>query len=148
MTIKSKSVYTKSVLPMKKIIRLYLVQLLSLYFLTLIISGIDLEKGYYSLFIAALALSAAAYIVKPIINLLILPLNLITFGLFRWLSSAIALYLVTLVVPDFKISGFYFTGYQSPWFDIPVISLEGLLAFIAFSLAISIITSVLHWLLK
>ncbi|PIZ45666.1 hypothetical protein COY30_01575, partial [Candidatus Woesebacteria bacterium CG_4_10_14_0_2_um_filter_44_9] len=87
-------------------------------------------------------------LVKPLINLLLLPLNLITFGFFRWVSSAIALYLVTLVIPGFKIIGFSFAGFSSRWLDIPAFSLSGFFAFIGFSFAISAFASIIHWLVK
>jgi len=107
-----------------------------------------LAKGINSILIAGVALSIFSLLVKPVINILLLPLNLITFGLFRWVSSVIALYLVTLVVPGFKITSFIFAGLSSKWIDIPAINLVGILAFVAFSLVISVISSILHWVIS
>jgi len=133
---------------MKGIFRLYLIETFSLYLISSIATGIVLEKGLLTLLLAGLGLTVASSIAKPIINLLLLPLNLMTFGLFRFISSAIALYLVTLIVPGFKLSGFYFSGFSSNWFDLPSISLTGILAFIAFSLVLSVLTTFLHWLIR
>jgi uncharacterized membrane protein YvlD (DUF360 family) len=77
-----------------------------------------------------------------------LPLNLITFGLFRWVGYAVALYIVTLIVPGFKIVNFAFNGLTSYWFSLPAISFNGIVAIIAFSFIISITSSILDWLLK
>jgi len=133
---------------MKGIFRLYLIETFSLYLLTSFSSGIIFENGIYTLLLAGLGLTVSASIAKPIINLLLLPINLITFGLFKFLSSAIAIYLVTLVVPGFKFTGFFFQGINSEWITIPQISLVGILGLILFSFILSLITSFLHWLIK
>ena len=133
---------------MKSLIKIYIASTLSLYLASVAFSGIQLSKGINSLLLTGVGLSILSLLVKPLINLLLLPLNLITFGLFRWVSSAIALYLVTLIVPGFKIIGFSFLGLSSKWIDIPSVNLSGLLAIIAFSLVISVISSILHWLIS
>jgi uncharacterized membrane protein YvlD (DUF360 family) len=87
----------------------------------------------------------ASLVVKPIINLLLLPINLITFNLFKWVSSAVALYLATLAVTDFKITQFVFPGSEA--LGIQSFTLEGLGALIAFSFLLSVITSFVGWLI-
>lgn len=133
---------------MKSLLKIYLVSTLALFFAAKLFSGIVLEKGWQSLLLAGVGLALISLLVKPLINLLLLPLNLITFGLFRWVSSAIALYLVTLVVPGFKIIGFHFGGFSTKWLDIPAFGLGGILAFVGFSFAISALASIIHWLVK
>lgn len=133
---------------MKSLIKIYLISTLALFFASRLFTGIILEKGLESLALAGLGLALISLLVKPLINLLLLPLNLITFGLFRWVSSAIALYLVTLIVPGFRIIGFSFAGYSSRWLDIPAFSLGSFFAFIGFSFAISVFASIIHWLIR
>lgn len=133
---------------LKKILRHFSVEALALFVVTQVFSGMVFEKGLQTFVIASAAITAATIFGKPVINVLLLPLNLITFGLFRWVSSAVALYIVTLLVSGFNIAGFYFQGYSSKWIDVPEIQLEGILAYIAFSFALSILTSFIHWLRK
>lgn len=133
---------------MKGIFRIYLIETFSLYLISSVISGIVFENGIQTLLLAGLGFTIATSIAKPGINILLLPLNLMTFGLFRFVSSAVALYIVTLVVPGFNLTGFMFQGFASEWFSIPVISLTGFLAFIAFSFVFSVLTTFLHWLIK
>lgn len=132
----------------RKILKYFLVNTASLYLINLVISGLSFSEGVTTLLLTGLALTIASLIIKPIINLLLLPINLITFGLFRWVSYAVMLYIVTLVVPGFEISKFYFSGLSTYWITIPEISIGGMLAFITFSLLISIISSIFDWLLK
>ena len=133
---------------MRRIIRHYVLDTFALYLASQIASGMIFEKGFETLFITGGALALASILAKPVINILLLPINLITFGLFKWVSSAIVLYLVTLVVPGFKIIQFLFSGLATKYFDIPVVSLEGTLAYIAFSFLLSLITSILFWIFR
>lgn len=120
----------------------------SLYLASQIASGLIFQGGIITLLMAGVGLVGATLLVKPIINILLLPINLVTFGFFKWASSAIALYIVTLVVPGFKIVSFNLEAFSSKWLDIPQVSLNGVLAFVAFSFLIFLLTSVMKWLTK
>ncbi len=133
---------------MKSIIRHYIFDTLSLFLISRIVSGMVFANGMYTLLLAGLVLMISTLVVKPLINLLILPINLVTFGLFKWVASVVALYVVTLVVPGFEITGMSFAGYSGQWIDIPSFNFTGVLAFVAFSFAISLFSSVMHWLVK
>ncbi len=133
---------------MKTILRHYLVDTVALYLASTFVGGIYFANGISTLLLAGIALTIATLLIKPIINVLLLPINLITFGLFKWASSVIALYLVTLVINGFKITHFAYAGLSTKWLDIPSFTLNGFLAFIAFSLIISFISSFMYWLLK
>lgn len=133
---------------MKRILRHFVIDSVSIFLVSSVASGLVFEKGIETLLLTGLGLTIASLIAKPIINILMLPLNLITFGLFRWVSAVVVLYLVTLIVPGFKIVNFYFGGYSSIWFDLPIIALTGFMAFLAFSLLQSIFSSFIYWLIK
>ncbi len=132
---------------MKRLSRIYITELLSLYFADRIASGLVFQDKITGLLITAAALAAATTLVKPIINILILPLTLATLGLMKFVSSAIMLYLVDLALNQFKIAGFYFPGLSSNYLDLPALSYgPGPLAYIAFSILISLISGFLSWL--
>lgn len=133
---------------MRTLFKHFVIDTVSLYLISLVIAGIVFQKGIETLLLTGLVLMLTTMIVRPIINLLLLPINLITFGLFKWVTYAITLYLVTLIVPGFKILDFAFAGFHSIWFSIPAISLSGLFAFIAFSFLISFVSSLVYWLFK
>lgn len=133
---------------MKSILKHFIIDTVTLYVVSEWVDGIMFAKGTETLLITGAVLAAATLTIRPMINILILPLNLVTFGLFKWVAYAITLYLVTLVVPGFKILDFSFAGYNSYWFVIPPIFLAGMLAFIAFSFLISFISSVIYWIFK
>ena len=133
---------------MKRIFRHYAIDTYSLYLTTQIASGMIFEGGLKTFLLVGGALTIGEIIAKPVINLLLLPLNMITFGLFRWVSSAVILYLITLLIKSFQISSFFFEGFSSKWIDIPELSFQGFLAYIFFSFILSVIISSIHWIIK
>lgn len=133
---------------MKTVLRSYFTNTLALYLTSQIASGMIFGNGLVTLFKTGFFLALTTLIVKPIINLLLLPLNLITFGIFRWISSTISLYLITLVISEFSINSFSFQGLSSYWLDIPKFNINGIIAFVGFSFLISAISSLIHWIFK
>lgn len=133
---------------MRGILKGFIISTGALYIVSEVISGLVFEQGMYTLLLAGFALMMATLIIRPVLNILLLPLNLVTLGLFKWVTYAITFYLVTLVVPGFKLLNFAFDGFNSYWFNLPGITLHGLFAFVAFSFVISFTLSVLHWIFK
>ena len=133
---------------MRRILKYFLVSTASLYIVSQVVSGIAFSDGVTTLLLTGAVLAIVSLVIKPIINILILPINLLTFGFFRWVGFAVALYIVTLLVPSFKLMDFAFKGFSSYWFSIPAFSLGGVLAFIAFSFFISFISGIIDWVLK
>lgn len=133
---------------MRTVIKHFIIDTITLYLISQAVGGMIFTQGAYTILLAGFVLMLATNIVKPIINILILPINLVTFGLFKWVTYAITLYLVTLVVPGFHLGDFVFNGFTSYWFSIPGIAIPGVFAFIAFSFVISTISSILYWIFK
>lgn len=133
---------------MRRAIKYFIVNSVALYLVSLAFEGLFFEKGIQTILLTGVVLGLTSLVIKPVINLLILPINLITFGLFRWVGYAVALYIVTLIVSGFKITDFVFAGYSSYWISIPPVLLHGILGLIVFSLIISITSSIIDWLLK
>ncbi len=133
---------------MKRLLRHFVIDTFCLWIASQIAKGLVFEEGVKTFIIAGLGLTLVSLLAKPIINLLLLPINLVTFGLFRWVASAVVLYLVTLIIKEFKIVYFSFPGLTNIWIEIPPIYLEGLLSFIAFSFLLSVVSSFIYWLIK
>lgn len=133
---------------MKTILRHYVIDTFSLFVISKIAEGLQFGQGLSTILIAGVAITGVSLIAKPVINILLLPINLISFGLFRWVASSIVIYLATLIVPLFKVTGFYFVGISTKWLDIPTFNLHGIWAYIGFSFLLSLITSFIYWLIK
>lgn len=132
---------------MKRILRVFAVETISVYLISQIASGLVFEKGIESLVIAGIFLTAATFLVRPIINLLLLPLNIMTFGLLKWLSHAITLYLVDLAIPTFGVMAFNFSGANLGPLNLPPITFtQGMFTYIAYAFILSFLTTILYWL--
>ena len=85
-------------------------------------------------------------ILVPILKILLLPLNLLTLGLFAWITNVLALYALTTVISDFQLIPFTFSGFNYNGFMLPQYELSPFLVAIAASFLIGIITQFLQWL--
>lgn len=130
----------------KKLLRAFVIETTALYLASQIAQGLSFEKGVQSLLLTGFALGIASFVIRPIINILLLPINLVTFNLFKWLSHAVTLFLVDLLLSEFSIGGFRFLGLVSDYLDIPAITLDpGVLSYLAFSVIIATIANVIYW---
>jgi putative membrane protein len=133
---------------MKRHLRSFAINLASLWLVSQVLPGMSYGANYQTLLIAAFVLTIVNLIVKPLVNLLLLPINLLTLGAFRWLVNVASLYLVTILVPQFQITSFKFSGFVYQGFVIPPLELSVILVFILASFFISLTTSFLFWLVK
>ena len=79
---------------------------LGLWLATYLLPGLHFDSPGY-LLAAALLLGIVNAIVRPIAVVLTLPLTLLTLGLFLLVVNAAMLGLVALMLPGFKIAGFW-----------------------------------------
>lgn len=70
-----------------------------------IVPGISIEN-FFSALLAVIAIGFLNVFLKPFLLFLTLPANLLTFGLFSWVISAIILWLASLLVSGFAVDGF------------------------------------------
>jgi putative membrane protein len=132
----------------KKYLRLFLINFLALWLIGQLFSGVHFANGYQTIGLASLVLTLAGFIIKPLVGLLLLPVNLLTLGSFRWLINVATLWLVTLIVPQFKISGFLFTGFVYKGFVVPTMFLNLFWVYVLVALTISLITTLILWLIN
>jgi putative membrane protein len=81
-----------------------------------------------SIIIAALALGLVNTFIRPILRLIALPINLVTFGLFGWVINGLMLWLVSGLVPGFHVVGF--------------------LAAVIGAVLLAAISGVMHWIVR
>lgn len=73
--------------------------------LTRLVPGITVD-GWYSAFVVALVWGLMGLTIRPILGLLTLPINIITFGLFSFILNALLFWFVASIVPGFAVAGF------------------------------------------
>jgi len=99
----------------------------SILLVSYLLKGIAIDH-FLSAFFAAAVLGILNGIVRPVLILLTLPINLLTFGIFTFIINAALLMLVSAIVPGFDIDGFWTA--------------------VAGSILISIVNALLNWLLR
>lgn len=132
---------------MKSILRSFLINGLALWLVSQALPGsMNFSRGTETLLFTAFVLGIINLFVRPLLKLFLLPINLLTLGAFRWVVNVLSLYLVTVVVTDFKIQNFFFPGFSYNVVTLPSLFLTGFWAFVLVSFSLSIISHFLFWL--
>lgn len=131
---------------MKGLIRSFVFNLFALQLAGEIIPGVSYEGGLKTLGLTAITLALFNLLIKPVINLLLLPINLLTLGMFRWVVNVIILYLLTIVIPDFTIQGFPFPGFSYQNFFLQPVFISSFWNTVLTSFFLSLVLGFIYWL--
>ena len=131
---------------MKTLLRYFLINLVSLWVTTKIIPGLTFTGGIKTLFVGAVVFAVINFFLVPVIKILLLPLNLLTLGLFAWITNVLALYALTTIVSGFRLVPYQFGGFYYNGFMIPPYDLTPFLVAVAASLLLGLISHFLQWL--
>jgi putative membrane protein len=71
-----------------------------------LLEGIHIS-GFFSAFFAAAILGILNALFRPVLLLLTLPINILTFGLFTFIINALMLKMASGVIPGFEVHGFW-----------------------------------------
>jgi len=132
---------------MKKYLRLTLLNTFSLYVVSAFFGGLVTPDNLVELLYAGLIFTVINRLVKPIIKLFLLPINLITLGLFRWLANVLVLLAVTQIIDTVKIIGFISPSMNQAGFAIPSLNFNFPTALIIGSFLLSLTFNILNRLL-
>jgi len=132
----------------KSFLRNIFINFLTLVLISILTKAINYSDNYLVLIWAAFFLTLLNLLVKPILNLLLMPINLLTLGAFRWVINAIVILLVTIIVTDFRIHGFTFPGFSFSGFIVPKIVFPFFWTLILISFLIEFLGQAINWLLS
>lgn len=133
---------------MRKILKPLFVNSIVLYLALSIYPGLVYDNSLQTLFWASLAILILDKTVKPMIKLLILPINVLTLGLFGWVAHVITMFLLTELVAGMAVVPFYFEGFSHQGFVIPGMRVTLLLSYILASVLISLVKGAVLWLIS
>lgn len=133
---------------MKTLLRIFIVTIISLWVVDYWLpEGLRIDGGWSTLAKTSGWLTAANLFVRPLVNLVLLPLNLLTMGSFKWITQVLILWGVTYLNPDVHISTFKLAG-QFLGFGLPQITLEGVFAYVAIGFLLTFISNLILWLFE
>lgn len=104
---------------MRKIIVKILATAGSFYVTQYFLDGVHLDNTISTYLLASFVFVIFNFVLSPIIKLLLLPINLLTLGLLRWVTNVLVLYLFDLVYDGINISSFSYPGLQTSWLTLP-----------------------------
>ncbi|OGH06094.1 MAG: hypothetical protein A2W22_04235 [Candidatus Levybacteria bacterium RBG_16_35_11] len=133
---------------MKSLLRNTFLNALSLFLLTQLISGINISGGFIAFVLAGFCLTILFWILKPVLNLISLPLNALTLGFFSVVTNAILFYLLTVFIPNVSIFAFTFPGFSFAGFIVPKIFINTFFAFIVIACLQSLLFTFFKWVFK
>lgn len=133
---------------MKSILRRIIIYSVALFLVAQILDGVRIEGNLTVYIIGGIILSILFTIVKPILSIIMLPLNIITLGLFSFLINAIILYFLTILVPNISVTSFTLNGFSYLGFVVPELEVNTFFAFLVASALLSVIVGFLKWLIK
>jgi len=133
---------------MKGILRRIFVNFFCLLTIAKIFGAISYSDDFLTLFFAAACLTVFNLCIKPLLNLFLMPINLLTLGGFRWITNVVILFLVTIFIKGFKVLPFVFPGFSSGGFSLPTIHFSLFWSLILVSFLIEVLNYILSWILS
>ena len=133
---------------MKTIIRRIAIYTFALFLLPIIVPGVQIFGGLPTLIIGGIGLAIMFMVLKPILNIISFPINLITLGLFSMITNALILYFLTILITGVIVAPFAYQPVNYFGFGIPQISFNLFFAYVFAALIISLIESFLSWLMR
>lgn len=93
--------------------------MLSFFITSRLIVGFQIDANWQSYLLAAVIFLMFNLLVAPLVKLLLLPINLLTLGLFRWFTQVIVIYLFDVLYTGLTIHSYYFSGFTSTLLALP-----------------------------
>lgn len=116
---------------MRLILR-WLILAVAIWLTAMILPGLELTGSIWNLLIVALVFGLINAVIRPIVQLLALPITILTLGLFALVVNALMLWLTAALLPALNLTGGFFQNF---------------LTVLLGSILISIISTVLSWFL-
>jgi len=125
---------------MKKILKYILLFVFSLLTANQIWHNLTFQNMPLTIVKVALVLAIFELLLKPILKVLLLPINLITLGFFRIVIDTLGFYLAVFLLNDFQISNIYISGYNY--------YVKGFFAYLLTSFTVALILNIYNIILR
>jgi len=97
---------------MKKILRYIILFSFSIVTANLIWQNFYFQQIPWTIIKVAVILTIFELLLKPIIKILLIPINILTLGLFRLVIDTLGLYLAIFFIADFQVGNIYISQYN------------------------------------
>jgi len=132
---------------MRNFIRNSLLNSFSLFAVATFYPGLIVPQQLQQLLWAGVIFTLINVLVKPIVKLFLLPINLITLGLFRWLANVLVLLFLTRIIDTISVISFVSPSISQAGFTIPSLNINLAVSYILVSFLLSFVFNLLDNLL-
>lgn len=133
---------------MKKILKYTLLFSFALVTQNLFWQNLQFNQSVFTIVKVSLILSLFEIILKPVIKFLMLPINFLTFGLFRLVIFTLGFYLAIFVLVDFQVLSIATLSQNFFGLTVPAISLQGFSVFLVTAISANILVSIFKFIVK
>lgn len=133
---------------MKTLLKNTVMYALVLSLLPMMFSGVTVSGGFTTYVLGGIILSLLFLLLRPILQLVTLPLHIITFGMFAFVINMIIIYLLTVFLPQISIQAFTYPGISFFGFIVPKIAFNTFFAYLLVAVVFSLIINMIQWLIQ
>lgn len=133
---------------MRQLFKKYFIIVASIYSIAQIVPALVIHDEWAGIFYAAFILSLLLYIAKPIINLLLLPFNLITLNLVAGIVNIIVVFIWTFIVPAIRINPWEFPGISVGFITLSPFNFSALQVTVIVAILLTVAQKFFSWLIK
>jgi len=134
---------------MKTVLRVVLIQTLAIFLASEFLPGLVILGGWQTYVVGGILLSILSFALKPLLQLIAFPLNLITFGLFNCVINGLLLWVLTILVAKINVHIFSTPSIALIGMTIPKIHIYSIIpAYIVIAVVLAAITWGITWITK
>jgi uncharacterized membrane protein YvlD (DUF360 family) len=132
----------------KKITKLTLLLTFSLITVNQIWGNLEFVNIPWTIIKTGLLLAVFEIIIKPILKIILFPINILTLGLFRSLIDVVGLYLAVFLFADFYIKNIHTLSTSILGITIPELNFPGFFAYLVTSISIGFFLNLFTLIIK
>lgn len=129
---------------LKHYLRTLIIAALSFYVVYTLIPTINIGHDIQNIYLIIGGLLAVALVIKPIFSLILLPINILTFGTLSLILNTALIFAFTKFLPGFSISPYYFPGINFQNFIVQPVNLSLIATIFAIGAIITLVQKILH----
>lgn len=133
---------------MKKILKLTLLLSFSLALSNQIWGNLVFSENVLTIVKVSFILTVFELLLKPILKILLLPINILTLGLFRVVINTVGFYLATFLLVDFIVNNINTSSTVWQGFTIPAFNFTGFWAYVVSTTTVNLILYFFKFILK
>src|SRR3989344_7481595 len=134
----------RQTLPMRHYIKSIIITAASLYITMSLIPTVSLGSEPKNYALVLMGLWVISQIVNPVFSLVLLPVNLITFGLVSFLLNVAFVFALINFLPSFSVAAYNFPGAQIDGVILPALYFNEIGTIILVAATITVLQKVLH----